>query len=153
MIRAKAITGVIPRSTCTLKLLSRLLGLCLEIRRPSSELRTLDEVLPESDCPFLWPVFLGLPLSATGNSAWPPEESAGSDHCIDTARLSASVDGHPSNVHLVLFPYSLGILGCWKVRTENGDSHHPVHLDDFAIARARTGVCYASVTGAASIHG
>jgi hypothetical protein len=77
MIRAKAITGVIPRSTCTLKLLSRLLGLCLEIRRPSSELRTLDEVLPESDCPFLWPVFLGLPLSATGNSAWPPDWDAG----------------------------------------------------------------------------
>jgi OpgC protein len=29
------------------------------------------------------------------------KKSAGSDRCIDTARLSASVDGHPSNVQSV----------------------------------------------------
>jgi hypothetical protein len=65
------------------------------------------------------------------------EKSTGSDWCIDAARFSASVDGHPSHVHLVLAPYSLCILGCWKVGMENSDFQQSVYLVDWTIAGAR----------------
>jgi hypothetical protein len=51
--------------------------------------------------------------------------------------FSASVDGHPSDVHLVLFPYTLGILGRWQMGLENGGMDEPVYLVDVTVASTR----------------
>jgi hypothetical protein len=51
--------------------------------------------------------------------------------------FSASVDGDPSDVHLVLFPYTLGILGRWQMGLENGGMDEPVYLVDVTVASTR----------------
>lgn len=70
---------------------------------------------------FPWPKDLVRPVS---------EKSSRSNCRIDATRLSASVNGYPSNVRPLFLRYSLGILGRSKMGMEKGDWDKLFYLVD-----------------------